>query len=335
MELQNKTMAITGVAGFIGMRMAERAQQLGMQVCGMDLSPVGVERAVAMGVDAFVGNICQREDCEKLASGANIVFHTAAVVKEYGPTELFRQINVQGSMKVAQAAQQAGVQRFVHLSSIGVYGFSYPPGVDEEGPLHGANNPYCTSKIEGEKEILNFHQSGQMEVVIIRPGDVYGPGSVPWVLRPVEMLRKNMMVLPKRGQGLIHHVYIDNLIDGIFLALERDQTGQTFNITDLSHTSCSEFFGYYTEMLGKGKIPTVPTSLMTSIAWIVEKVCRWIKKDPPLTPTAVRFLSKENTISCEKSVRLLGYKPRVTLGQGMKKVETYLIDQGLIGQGKN
>jgi nucleoside-diphosphate-sugar epimerase len=111
---------------------------------------------------------------------------------------------VDGSEQVALAARSQGASRFVHLSSVMVYGFNYPRLVSEEGPLRGENNPYCGTKIEGERVVQRHHQAGTFEVTVIRPGDVYGPGSVPWVIRPFELMRAGIFVLPSAGQGIVN-----------------------------------------------------------------------------------------------------------------------------------
>src|SRR5206468_3894419 len=107
---------------------------------------------------------------------------------------------------------------FVHLSSVMVYGFSYLPDVDESGPMRGEGNPYCETKIESERAVLSL-DSRDFGVAVIRPGDVYGPGSVPWIARPLAMMQKGRFFLPDGGRGVINPVYVDNLVDGIFLAM--------------------------------------------------------------------------------------------------------------------
>ncbi|MBI4042007.1 MAG: NAD-dependent epimerase/dehydratase family protein, partial [Deltaproteobacteria bacterium] len=120
MELQKKTLAITGAGGFIGLRMVQRAQDLGMEVRGLELSPENAERARQNGAKVIVGDICDSGAVKALCQGADILFHTAAIKKETGKWDLFYRVNVEGCHIVARAAREAQVKRFIHLSSVAV-----------------------------------------------------------------------------------------------------------------------------------------------------------------------------------------------------------------------
>ena len=109
---------------------------------------------------------------------------------------------------VTRAAREAGVRRFVHISSVMVYGFRYPPDVTEDGLLAGEGNPYCETKIESERVARSFQEPGTLDVVALRLGDVYGPGSVPWVVRPLELMRRRLFILPSGGRGVLNPVHM-------------------------------------------------------------------------------------------------------------------------------
>src|SRR5207244_1106253 len=101
MDLSGKTLAITGAGGFIGLRMVERAMERGLLVRGLDASPEAARRAEAAGAQTIVGDVNDAGAVQRLCSGADVIFHTAAVVKESGPWKLFRKVNVEGSRNVA------------------------------------------------------------------------------------------------------------------------------------------------------------------------------------------------------------------------------------------
>lgn len=88
-----------------------------------------------------------------------------------------------------------------------VYGFTYPKYVDEDGPKRGENNPYCQTKIECEQAVKAIIK--KTKLIIIRPGDVYGPKSPPWVIQFLKLMKKtNLMLLPNYGSGCMNHCYI-------------------------------------------------------------------------------------------------------------------------------
>lgn len=330
MDLSDKTIAITGIGGFIGLRMAERAMERGMSVKGLDLSPEAARRARALGADVIVGSVNDKKRVAQMCADADVVFHTAAVVEEGGSMELFRKVNVEGTRTVAAAALEADAMRFVHLSSVMVYGFKFPPYVTEEGPLRGENNPYCQTKIESEAAAMECHKPGHMEVIIIRPGDVYGPGSVPWVLRPLQMIKAGQFALFDGGRGTMNHLYVDNLLDGIFLALEKDATGEPFNLTDGCDTSWAEYFGYLSRMAGHKKLRSIPSKIARPAFEMVEKVFGALGKKAPGSAEAIKFLQRPYPYSIARARKVLGYEPQVSLKEGMQRTEAWLYLNGYL-----
>jgi nucleoside-diphosphate-sugar epimerase len=161
---------------------------------------------------------------------------------------------------------------------------------------------------------------GAMEVVVVRPGDVYGPGSVPWVERPLELMRKHQPVLIGGGRGLICHCHIENLVDGIELAMTHDDApGGIFIIHDGS--SSTTFRDYFTQLARAAGISPPRVSLPKSIAYAVARLTAVVHRlggpPPPFTKSAVDYITRQSTYSIEEARRTLGYQPRVTLAAGM------------------
>lgn len=314
-------LAITGIGGFIGLRMAERALEMGWQVSGVDLAPAGVDRAKAIGADAVVGDITDPSSLMSAFVDADLVFHTAAVVVEDGPAELYDRVNNEGTRTVCAAAKAAGVQRLIHLSSIMVYGFDYPQNVDEDGPFYDGDNPYNATKLSSERIALGFNAPDDgFGVIIIRPGDVYGMGSVPWVMRPLQMAQKRQLMLPAMGKGVINHVHVDNLIDGVLLAYESDACGEAFNITDNAATPSNIYFGHVAAMVGY-RIPLLPTALLMLGLRLTEAILPRLGMEPPAKAAAMHFLTRRHKISCAKARQRLGYTPKISLNEGMQALE--------------
>ena len=209
MKLAGKTVLITGIGGFIGSHLAQRAMTIGMKVKGLQRSEHNLQNLRQLGAEVILGDITDPIAVEKACKGVDIVLHTAAVVKETGSMAYFRKVNVEGSLNMAIAAKKASVQMFVHLSSVMVYGFNYVDRINEEGELSGDNNAYCQTKIESEQELIKFNETNNIGLIIIRAGDVYGARSNSWVTRPLQLMEKKMLILPNGGKGIINHVYID------------------------------------------------------------------------------------------------------------------------------
>lgn len=314
------TIAITGIGGFIGLRMAERARANGWTVRGLDLSPAGAERARAAGAEVVVGSVNDAAAVAAALQGADWVFHTAAIVEEDGPRDLYERVNIEGTRTVCNVAQQLGVRRLVHLSSVMVYGFDYPQDVAEDGPVDGQGNVYNDTKLASERVALSFNDPQRLGVIVIRPGDVYGRGSLPWVTRPVQMLRRGVFMLPGRGSGVINHVHVDNLIDGVMLAVDHDAIGEAFNITDGVATRCDAFFAPHARLAGVRRVPTLPTWAVMLLMRLSQPWWRLRGQTPPASPTALRFLLRRHRYSIAKAQARLGYQPRIDLEQGMQQM---------------
>ena len=246
------------------------------------------------------------------------------MVTEYGEMAFFRKVNVEGTHNVARAAREAGVSTFVHVSSVAVYGFDFPDRVTEEGPRRGENNPYCQTKIEAEDAILQYNDPETMGVVIIRPGDVYGPGSIPWIARPLDNLRRGRMYLPRGGRGLINHVYVDNVVDAIFLAIEKRAYGEAFNITDGVGTTFKEFYSRLAAIAGLPPPVPVPTWLAKTGAVVITRLRDRGWTDNDATVETVKYLMRRHVYSIDKARSVLGYEPAVDLERGLQMTEEYI-----------
>jgi nucleoside-diphosphate-sugar epimerase len=324
-------MAITGIGGFIGLRMAERAVERGMRVQGLDASATAADLARQRGADVVVGDVMDKDAVARASRGADVMFHTAAIVEEDGDRALYHRINVEGTLTVAAGARAAGVRQFVQLSSVMVYGFDYPPFVAEEGPFRGEGNPYCETKLESDRLALSLHAPGTFEITVIRPGDVYGARSRPWVLRPLELMRKRLFFLIDGGRGTMNHVHVDNLLDAVFLALEKRAAGEAFNVTDGGQTSFADYFGRLASMLGRKRLPSAPGALVRRGFALAGRAGAQIGIRLPVSSAAVDFVSRPHPYSIARVRRVLGYEPRVSLDQGMTDIERALRATGQLG----
>jgi nucleoside-diphosphate-sugar epimerase len=323
MSFVNKTFLITEIDDFIGLRAAQMAKQQGMKVRGLLSSSAKIEEIEALGIEIFSGSVTDKDALAIATEGVDIVFHTATVKQEAGSLEHFRQVNVAGTINAAKAAKQAGVKTFVHLSSTLVYGFKYPEQVTETQALSKQNNPFCQSKIESEKEVLKFN-SPDFGVIILRAGDVYGPGAVTWVLRPLQLMQQKKFVLIDGGKGINNHVYVDNLIDSVFLAIENEAYGEVFNITDGYSTTWKDYYTKLGAVTGLGK-PTVSMP-----AFLVKLAIQRQGKEAAMKPEAIDFVTRPHTYSIAKARQVLGYEPRISLDEGMAKTAAWLRENNFL-----
>ncbi len=314
MELKNKTLLITGIGHFIGQRTAEMALERGMNVRGLEKSPEAARKLESCGVDIIIGHTRDSQALERACENVDIVFHTESVFEASGDVEYFREVNVDGTINTVKIAKQSNVKSFIHLSSVLVYGFNYPDQITEDGPLRGENNPFCQTKIDSESEVLKFNHPPEFGVIVIRAGDIYGPGSDAWVTRPLKLMQQKKFVLINGGSGYINHVYIDNLVDGIFLALEKEAYGEAFNITDGCQTTWKDYYLKLADIGGMAKPISMPAFLVKKAAYLQNNI----------SPAAIDFTTRPHTYSTCKAQKNLGYFPQINLEEGMKRTKNWL-----------
>jgi len=266
--------------------------------------------------------------------GCDLVIHTAAIVTNNVAREEAWRVNVLGTRRVLEAAKRGGAKRFVHISSLAAMRFIVTDQADETAAVMPTGNPYVDTKIASEHIVLAAHAAGEITCTVIRPADIYGPGSRPWTIVPVQMIQKGLFFLPAHGQGLFRAIYIDDLVDGVVLAAEKDAgSGQIFILGGEEAVACEVFFGSYTRMLGKGDRPrTFSTGVATALAEVGRIVFILLGKPTELGRGAVEMLSKQTIVSNAKAHQLLGWEPRVDLEEGMRRTEAWLRSQGMLSR---
>lgn len=313
---------ITGASGFIGRALADRYAAAGAEVRGVD-----VRADPAAGVVA--GDVALPGAWQEHAAGCDLVVHTAAVVslRLRGADEVWR-VNVLGTEHALQAAERAGAERFVHVSSVTVFGMTFPDGVDERYPVRPSGIPYPDTKIASEQVVLQAHLDGRVPVTVVRPGDVYGPRSRAWAVQPVELLRARRFVVPAGGRGIFSPVYVDDLAAGVVAAAgSPEAAGQVFTLSGGMGVTNRDFFGSYATALGV-RLPTVPAAVARRAAAVIDRLDRAGTGD--VNPRAVEYLMRSGTYSIAKAQRVLGWEPRVGVEDGMERTLGWLRAEGLV-----
>lgn len=314
---------ITGANGFIGRAMAARFRELGATVTGVDLTADPENGVVA-------GNTTRPEEWSEALDGVDVVVHTAALLGSAFSLAQAWEVNVLGTSRVLRAAVDAGVPRLVHLSSVAAYGYDFPDGVDETYPVRVDDDVYTDTKVNSEAVVLAAHAAGKISATVVRPGDVWGPGSV-WVRSPLaELAKPTGFPLPDGGRGIFTPTYIDNFVDAMVLVLATDEArGQVFNVTDGVGVPCSVYFGRLAEMSG-GRIVHLPMRVVSPLADVVGSVMRRVGVPTDLSRGTIRLLNRPGTYSIDKARKVLGYEPLVGFDEGMAAVQAWAVAEGLV-----
>ncbi len=313
---------ITGASGFIGRALYERCVADGHQVRGCDL-------VADPARDVVAGDVAVPGRWQEHVTGCELMIHTAATVSfRLERREAVWRANVMGTANAVAAADRARVRRFVHFSSVTVYGLDFPDGVQESYPVHNTYVPYPDTKIASEQVVLQAQLEGRIVATIVRPGDVYGPRSRAWAMIPAELIKARRFALPGGGRGIHSPIYIDNLVDAVMLAAaSADAEGQVFTISDGIGVPCREFFAPYAELVGR-KLITLPTPVGIAAAGAIRHLLRLARSDNDVNPASVRYMLRRGTYSNAKARHVLGWEPRVGVEEGLAQTVGWLRDQG-------
>ncbi len=334
MEIRGLSALVTGGSGFIGGRLAERlAMEEGVRVRAMVRNVKKAERLRKFPLEMVQADLLDLGSLREAVRGCDLVFHCAALVRETGDRNEFFRTNVLGTENILKVSGEVGVKKFIHFSSVAVYGMNPPDFVDESTAYQPCGNLYCDTKIAGEKAVWSAYRETSLPIVVIQPANVYGPYSNPWTLRPIKLINSGQMILINGGRGLCNYVYIDNLIDATLAATKSDASvGQAYLISDGNPVMWKEFFGCYAQMAGKSNIRSVPEGIAKVIALGMEVASKFTGKPPKISHEAVKYLIRQSRFSIEKARRELGYQPRFSLEEGMNLTEQWLREAGYLSK---
>jgi predicted dehydrogenase/nucleoside-diphosphate-sugar epimerase len=243
---------ITGASGFIGCRTAEiLSRRDGWDVRALVRDPSHAARLASLPVEMMPGDICAPDSLVRALDGCDAVVH-CAVGTSWKRDEV-TEATVNGTRNVAAAARQAGIARFVHISSMAVYATEGSRVFDESSPLiAAAANNYGSDKRRAEDAVRREIAAG-LPGVILRPTRVYGPYGKTFIVRPLQHLSAGRLVLAGPVDAPANMVYVDNVVEAIAAALDADPSvvGQAFNVSDPDQVSWREFYDFYAQALDR------------------------------------------------------------------------------------
>lgn len=316
----SKKILITGASGFIGSAVLEKlAVRAGIDLVTTVRNPVSV-----LPVSEHSLHVCALDgdtDWHQALKGVDVIIHCAARVhvmsEDYSdPLTEFRRVNVDGTLNLARQAVSAGVNRFIFVSSIKVNGEKTLPGRpfkadDNPAPV----DPYGISKLEAEQGLQALAEETGMELVVIRPVLVYGPGVKANMLSMMRWLIKGVP-LPF---GSIHNqrslVALDNLVDLIVTCIDHSAAAnQTFLVSDGEDLSSSVLLRKMAVALGK------PVRLLRVPSWLLEAGALVLGKQ-----ALAQRLCGSLQVDISKTRDLLGWAPPVCVDEALRRTAHHFL----------
>lgn len=310
--------ALTGATGYTGSRLLEALAARGDTVSA--LARASATRPAVTGVRWVEGDLADRGALERLVDGAEAILHVAAVYRTAGhPDAYYRDVNVGGTERLLEAAARAGARRFVHTSTVGVHGDVRHPPADEDAPF-APGDVYQATKAEAETLALQRGRDTGLEVAVVRPGAIYGPGETR-LLKLFRAIARGRYAIVGSGRPFYHPVYIDDLVAGFLLALARPEAaGQAFIVAGPRYVSQIELASVIARHTGGRVLPVrIPAAPIQFAGDLCEALCVPFGLEPPLHRRRVDFWTKSRAFSIEKARRLLGYAPKVDVEEGVAR----------------
>lgn len=317
---------VTGATGFLGSHLARALVEGGHTVRALVRSTSNRSLLRGLDIEYVEGYLQDARSLRKAAEGQDVVFHTAAMVVEWGKKEDFFRINVDGTRNLLDACLAAGVQRCIHTSSLTVLGIHFDTtALDEQSPYTDKHfELYTETKIQSEKLVIEYARTKNLPAIIIRPGIIWGPGDTTFLPRLHPLAKYHLLCYISGGHNPLCLSYVANLVDALILAAESPgAVGSIYNITDSETVTSRMFFSGLSKALDcSPPFYSLPYSIVYGLGGLSEVAAKLLrfKNEPLLTRFAVNLLSCRGTYHIEKARQELGYNPRVTFEEGMKNI---------------
>src|SRR5215471_3545073 len=322
---------ITGATGLLGGHLIKELQQRGEDIRALVLPVENADKLEKQGVEVVRGDITAANTLQPALQDVELIFHLAGMMGVWRPLADYRLVNVTGSANLYQAAQKAGVRRFVHTSSHTVYGLGYGRFLTEKDALRPDPDPYSLTKAEGDRLIRRLMLTGDMESVILRPGTFFGPGDRLHFGRIAQRMKNGKGVILGRGDNALPFCYVTDVVQGFLLAAYHDKApGNVYNITNDQPLTQQELFNAVADAVG-GKRPArhLPYMPVYYGSIVAEKVAHITHTAPLATRLGAMMFGTDNRHSVEKARCELGYEPKVNLREGISLAATWFNAGGL------
>ncbi|TGK05113.1 NAD-dependent epimerase/dehydratase family protein [Leptospira langatensis] len=312
---------ITGASGFVGGAIARQLKK-DHTIKALSRSVESDAKLKAQGLESVRGSLgsIPKESLKDI----DVIIHCAAFVGPWGTRKDFWEGNVDGTSQLLEVAKQAGVKRFIHMGTEAALFFGQDMVQIDETYPYPRSSPYLYSetKAEAERRVVAANSSG-FETIVLRPRLVWGPGDTSVLPELKKMVSQGRFMWINHGKAKTSVTCITNLVHATELALTKGNPGSIYFITDDEDQTIR---GFLTDMLGTQGIAlpsaSVPSFVASFLAYIVEGIWRilGIRKEPPMMRFPVDIMGRECTIRIDRAKKELGYKPLVTVAQGLESM---------------
>ena len=325
------TVLVTGATGFIGEALTRSLLGAGERVRVLARQP---DRVAATGLavaEVAEGDITDAAAVDRAVAGCNTVFAIAGTFREPSLSDQrYQEVNVGAVKLMMDAARRHGVRRVVHCSTVGIHGNVVGPPATEATPIR-PDGIYEETKAEGDRVALSEARDG-LEVVVIRPAPVYGPGDTRLV-KLYNLAGRERVILLGNGRPHYHMIYIDDLVAAFRLAATTPGVaGEAFIIAGAERPTLEDVIRRIGRLTGHPaqKLVKLPAGPILLAGDLCEWLCRPFGIHPPIYRRRIEFFVNNRAYDTTKARSRLGFAPKVGLDDGLARTLAWYRQQGLV-----
>jgi len=322
----NMNILITGATGFIGRHLLKALIEKDHHCrCLVRKSSSVDELFDNPLIELFQGDVTKPETLKGVGKSVEVVYHLAAVghvaavcEDEESCKEYFKQ-NVEGTRSIVEACGRDSVKRFIHFSSTAAMGLIKRPVIDETVPCQ-PQTPYQKSKYESELAAFETGKKFGMEVIVLRPCMVYGPGGKGEFLKFCRLIKKGIFPRIGLGKNLTPIVHVSDVVQAAVNALDKGMAGEVYLIASETSPPLANIYGAITNALEVKRVYFyVPLSVAYVIAFILEIVASLSNKSPLVSRKNIMSTVTDRLFSISKAQHNLNYTPSSRIYAGISE----------------
>lgn len=328
-NLAGRTVLVTGASGFLGSRAVAALSENGCTVRAFVRSTSHIDHLRLPGVTVCYGDVADLESLKAAFDGVDYVIHAAA--DTMGTEEGGRLSTIEGTRNILECCAAFKVRKLVYISSCSVYGLAackVGQLVDENSALEYApeqRGAYSWAKLEAERLVTDFMAQEGTPVVCLRPGTIYGPGGA--VYSPVIgfSIRNTIFAVIGNGESVLPLVYIDSLVSAIIASLTNEKSnGRIYNVVDTDRVTKKRYMDELVSKMYPGSRSFyLPSTLLYSLVWLQEKLCKAIHLEPLLTCYRLGVSQKSVIYDVTRILRELNWRPVVSFEEAVTNLIEY------------